>query len=279
VGDRLDSALQGKRVVITRAEAQSGELLEALSARRAISIVMPLVEFAAPADYGPLDTALRRMQTYDWLLFTSVNAVQAISTRQRFLGAAQPAGENFPSVAAVGPATRRAAEESGFQVAYVAKNHLGVALAEELGGQLAGKQVFLPRSDRANGDLPAALQRLGAEVTEVVAYRTICPAGIDGDSLRKLAKGEADAILFFSPTAVRNFAELLHDQGSGPLEIRARLAAVGPVTLAALREAGLDRSINPVIVASDTSAEAVVEALKEHFAKFRERSPAGTKSA
>jgi uroporphyrinogen III methyltransferase / synthase len=279
VGDRLDSALHGKRVVITRAEAQSGELLEALSSRRAISIVVPLVEFAALADYGPLDAALRRMQTYDWLLFTSVNAVQAVSARQRFLGAAQRAGGNFPNVAAVGPATRRAAEESGFQVAYVAKNHLGVALAEELGEQLAGKQVFLPRSDRANRDLPAALQRLGAEVTEVVAYRTIRPAGVDRDSLRKLTREQADAILFFSPTAVHHFAELLDDQRNRPLEIQATLAAVGPVTLAALREAGLDRSSNPVIMASDTGVEAVVDALEEHFAKFRERSPAGTKSA
>jgi uroporphyrinogen-III synthase len=280
VADRVVSALQGKRVVITRAESQSCELIETLSLRGAVSVVMPLVEFAVPQEYGPLDAALTHIEDYDWLLFTSVNAAQAVSTRQQALGSQERSGENFPDVATVGPATRRAAEGLGFRVAYVAKNHLGVALAEELGERLAGRRVFLPRSDRANADLPAALRRLGAEVTEVIAYRTVCPGGIDRDHLRRLASEEADAILFFSPTAVGAFAELLGSEGGKPIEIRTTLVAVGPVTLSALRDASLGDGLrNPLIMASDTSAPAVVDALEKHFAGSRQRSPAGVKSA
>jgi uroporphyrinogen III methyltransferase/synthase len=266
--------------VITRAEAQSGELIEALSLRGAIPMVMPLVEFAAMEDYEALDGALTEVENYDWLLFTSVNAVHAVSKRQQTFGMRRSGGEKFPNVAAVGPATQRAAEEAGFRVCYVAKNHLGVALAEELGERLAGARVLLPRSDRANPDLPAALRRLGANVTEVIAYRTVCPAGINREELKQLATEKADAILFFSPTAVRNFAELLGGEGKKSPATRATLAAVGPVTLAALRDSGLSDTTNrPVIVAADTTAVAVVDALEVHFAGPCQRSPAGAKSA
>jgi uroporphyrinogen-III synthase len=280
VADHTASALCGKRVVITRAEAQSGELIEALSLRGAIPVVMPLVEFAAIEDYMPLDSALTQFEDYDWLLFTSVNAVHAVFERQQTLGKQRARTERFPDVAAVGPATRRAAEEAGFRVTHVAKNHLGVALAEELGERLAGARVLLPRSDHANPDLPAALRRLGADVTDVIAYRTVCPAGIDREELNQLAAKQADAILFFSPTAVRNFVELLDGEGKKSPGIRAMLAAVGPVTQAALRDSGLSDTANhPVIVAADTTVAAVVDALEVHFTGLRERFPAGAKSA
>ena len=280
MGDRVGSPLEGKRVVITRAEAQSGELMESLSSRGAIPILLPLVEFAPPKDYVSLDAALTNIEKHDWLLFTSVNAVQAVATRQVKLGLATNPLRNGPEVAAVGPATQRVADELGFRVAYVAKNHLGVALAEELGERLAGARVFLPRSDRANPDLPAALRRLGAKVTEVVAYRTVCPAGIDGREVAQLAGGQADALLFFSPTAVRNFSELLRGEVQGKFEIRAALAVVGPVTFGALSDTELCQRTNaPPIVASDTTPAAIVDALELHFATQRQRSPAGAKNA
>jgi uroporphyrinogen-III synthase len=280
VGDHSASALHGKRVMITRAESQSGELIEALSLRGAIPVVVPLVEFAAIEDHAPLDSALIKIEDYDWLLFTSVNAVHAVFAREQTLGAQRTRTKEFPDVGVVGPTTRRAAERAGFRVAYVAKNHLGVALADELGERLAGARVLLPRSDHANPDLPAALRRLGADVTEIVAYRTVCPVGIDREALKRLATEEADAILFFSPTAVRNFVELLGGAGKKSTLIRATLAVVGPVTQAELENSDvLDSANHPVVVASDTTSGAVVDALESHFAGRRERSPAGAKSA
>ncbi len=75
------SSLAGKRIVITRAVAQSSELFEKLLERRAIPISLPLVSFPGPHDCAALDAALRRWQEFDWVLFTSANAVQSVVAR------------------------------------------------------------------------------------------------------------------------------------------------------------------------------------------------------
>jgi uroporphyrinogen-III synthase len=249
-------------VVITRAIAQSSELFEKLKQRGAIPTSLPLVSFSAPEDYAPLDAALRRWSDFDWVLFTSANAVQSVVARSSAAGISVQSLHDRPRIAAVGPATEDAASGAGFAVDHVAKTHLGCALAEELGAQLRGKKVFLPRSDRANPDLPVALQTLGADATEVVAYRTLPPNDVDRDRVTKVIGHEADAAVFFSPSAVHNLAELIGKQSLTELQNKIMFAAVGPVTSAALREYG----IRQIITAADTTAAAAVEALETYFA-------------
>src|SRR5205814_81465 len=174
----------------------------------AVPILLPLVSFAPPESYALLDAALNKWKSFDWVIFTSAFAVQAVMTRATRIGRNLTKGGAPPYVAVVGPATRDQAEKLGFPVEHVAQTHLGVALAGELGDRVRGKRVLLPRSDRANPDLPAALQRLGATVTEVVAYRTLRPSDADQAKVNGIARGEADAILFFSPSAVHHFLEL-----------------------------------------------------------------------
>jgi uroporphyrinogen III methyltransferase/synthase len=159
-------------------------------------------------------------------------------------------------------------------VEYVAVTHNGVALANELGSKVQGAKALLPRSDRANPDLPAALKRYGAQVTEVIAYRTVRPTESHQDSLKRIAAGQADAILFFSPSAVQHFAELVGAEKFRALQDTLAIAAVGPVTAKALREAGVER----VVVSADTTTVAVVEALEKHFAAAK-AAPAGAKQA
>jgi len=149
-----------------------------------------------------------------------------------------------------------------------------VALAEELGSRLKGTKVLLPRSDKANPDLPAALRRHGAEVTEVIAYRTVKPTDVDRSTLGETAFGEVHAILFFSPSAVEHFGETFGNREIRALQDKVAITAVGPVTAKALREAGVER----VIVSADTTAAAVVEALEKHFAAAK-AAPAGAKQA
>ncbi len=267
------SPLAGKRVVITRAASQSSELFEKLTKRGAIPISLPLVSFAAPEDYAPLDAALLEWEQFDWVLFTSANAVHAVVARRGDLGRnLNPAGK-VPRVAAVGPATQEEAERAGLSVAYLARTHLGVALAEELGERLRAQRVFLPRSDRANPDLPAALQLLGAKVTEVIAYRTLPPSDTDQSRVKQAVRGQANAVLFFSPTAVHNFAELAGREELGLLQSNLALVAIGPVTAGALRESGVQR----MVVAADTTAAAVVDALEDYFAGTQRHSTAGAK--
>src|SRR5205814_10140183 len=111
-------------------------------------------------------------------------------------------------IACVGPVSAEVARQAGLAGEYVQETHAGAALAEELGGRLRGEKVFLTRSDRANPELPPALKRRGAQVTEVIAYRTLKPTDVDQRNLRQIAEGAADAVLFFSPSAVQHFAEL-----------------------------------------------------------------------
>jgi uroporphyrinogen-III synthase len=273
VAEAAASPLTGKRVVITRAAPQSSELVERLTKRGAIPISLPLVSFAAPQDYAPLDVALLEFQKFDWVLFTSANAVRSVVTRRSALrGDVDPSGK-LPHVAVVGPATREEAEKAGFSVEYVARTHLGVALAEELGERLRAQSVFLPRSDRANPDLPAALRRLGAKVTEVVAYRTVRPSDTEQERVDRVVRAGADAVLFFSPTAVHNFTELAGREQVGVLQNTLALVAIGPVTAGALRESGVQR----IVMAADTTASAVVAALEQHFAGTRKQSATGAK--
>ena len=268
------SSLAGKRIAITRAAAQSGALAQELSARGALPVVSPLVSFAEPEDFSPLDRAITELRQFDWLILTSAQAVRSMDQRAADLRQALIRVGSHLRVACVGPVTAEAARNFKLPVEYVAVTHNGVGLANELGGKLQGAKVLLPRSDRANPDLPAALKRYGAQVTEVIAYRTVRPTESDRDSLKKIVAGETDAILFFSPSAVQHFAELVGAKQLRLMQDKLTITAVGPVTAKALRETGVER----IVVALDTTAGAVIDALEKHFAATK-GAPAGAKQA
>lgn len=263
--------LAGKIVVVTRAEAQSGEICEALKARGATVRLLPLISFAPPENYEAMDAALKNMASFDWVLFTSANAVQAVERRGEQLGLRFDATVKLPWAAAVGPATSDAAEGAGFAVEYVANDHSGAGLARELSGELRGKKVLLPRSDRANPEFPAALQKSGAVVTEVVAYRNLPASTTDREKVQDSLAGGADGILFYSPSAVRSFVELAGREKLAGLQGRAVMVAIGHATAAALSSVGIQR----IARAADTTTRAVVEALEGHLARTKRRSAAG----
>jgi uroporphyrinogen-III synthase len=273
MGETRANSLAGKRIVITRAATQSEAMARELSARGAIPVVLPLVSFADPDDLSPLDAAITRIDQFDWMILTSAQAVRALVKRGEVLKSSLIGAESRLRIATVGPVSAEAARSAGLPVEYVAKTHTGRALAEELGNQLRGAKVLLPRSDRANPDLPAALKRHGAQVTEVIAYRTLKPTGADQEKLKEIAEGEADAVLFFSPSAVHYFAEVFGGEQLRSLEDKLAITAVGPVTANALREAGVQRTV----LAGETAAAAVVEALEKHFAGTVKQARAGAK--
>jgi uroporphyrinogen III methyltransferase/synthase len=273
VAETLASPLKGKRIVITRAAAQSEVLSRELSARGAIPVSLPLVEFADPEDFAPLDAAIAQIERFDWMIFTSGQAVRAVVTRSKKLEAPLHRAGSKLRFAAVGPVSAEAVRQSGLPVEYVANTHNGVALAEELEERLRGRNVLLPRSDRANRDLPAALKSHGAHVTEVVAYRTLQPSRVDKQNLGRIAAGDADAILFFSPSAVQHFVELAGVEHLRSLQDKLAITSVGPVTAGTLGQLNVRR----IVVAADTTAAAVVQALEEYFADTVKQSVAGVK--
>jgi uroporphyrinogen-III synthase len=271
VASMMASPLSGKTIVVTRAVSQSAQLSEELTARGADVKLLSLISFEPPQDYAAMDAALTTIASFDWVLFTSSNAVQALERRVEQLGLRLDAFAELPRAAAVGPATSGAAEAAGFSVEYVAADHSGAGLARELGGELRGRKVLLPRSDRANPDLPAALERSGAIVTEVVAYRNLPPSSTDREKVQETLKSGVDGILFYSPSAVQNFLELVGREGLGTLQGRAVMVAIGHATAAVLSSAGVQR----IARATDTTTKAVVEVLEGHLARTKKRSTAG----
>ena len=269
----VPAGLVGKRIVITRSAAQSEAIARELTARGAIPVVLPLVAFAEPENFAPLDAAIKDMQRFDWMILTSAQAVRSVVRRCESLKVSLIRAGSRLRIACVGPVTAEAARQAGLPVEYVAETHTGAGLAEELGSKLAGAKVLLPRSDRANPDLPVALKRHGGEITEVIAYRTLRPTAVDARNLGQIADGAADAVLFFSPSAVHHFAELFGGEQFRALQDKLAITAVGPVTEKALRGAGIQRSL----LAEDTTTAAVIEALEAHFASVVKPAQAGAK--
>jgi uroporphyrinogen-III synthase len=252
--------LEGKRIVVTRAIEQSRELLTRLESKGASVLLFPAVSFSEPSETAELDRAIRSLGDFDWILFTSANAVRFFSSRCRKLGV-EPGQDGNYRCAAVGPATASAVAAEGFPVDHVAQEFLGTALAGELSASIAGMKILLPRSDRARPDLPNALKAAGAEVTEVVAYHTGSVGAIEPEVMRAMREAQVDVISFFSPSAIENMRAELGDELLTRLAAKAALAAVGPVTAGALRSAGF----SVAIVAPLNTAESMAQAIEKYF--------------
>jgi uroporphyrinogen-III synthase len=255
--------LEGKRVVVTRAMEQARELVARLESLGATVLLFPAVSFSEPTDTVELDRAIRSLPDFDWILFTSANAAHFFAKRCRKLGIESSRGGRY-RCAAVGPATAGAAATEGFSVDHVALEFTSAALAAEISSTLAGKRVLLPRSERARRDLPDALRLAGANVTEVVAYHTGGVGAIDPEVLRAVREADVDVISFFSPSAIENMRGELGEQRFARLGENVALAAVGPVTAAALRNAGLPVAIEAPLATAESLAEAIANYCSVH---------------
>lgn len=270
MGERKPRPLEGKRVVVTRAAEQAKELVAALERVGAKPIIFPVIRIVPPEDYGPLDAALLRSEEFDWILFTSRNAVNALRERGNQLR--KPGGFERNRVGVVGRATAEEARLAGFPVTHVASRPLGKVLVDDLAQELHGKRVFLPRSNRADPELRRALEACGARMTEVIAYRTITGGRPSEEERAEIAK--AEAVLFLSPSAVMGFLEVFGPGAQKSLSGCA-VAAVGQVTHRALRSAGLEHAI----AAEDASVAGIVEALADFFQQREHGASTGAKSA
>ncbi len=268
--------LAGRRVVVTRAPEQAGNLIAQLQKVGAEVLLLPAVSFKDPEDAAPLDRAIRTLGDIHWVLLTSQNAARFFAKRCRALGMLKvnngwAVARVSARIAAVGPATAEAARKESFSVEYVASQFRGAALAQELSAQLTGKRVLLPRSDRASADLPAALRAVGAEVVDVVAYRTATPEAFDPGVLDSIRRGEVDVITLLSPSALHHLVEELGLEALHRVAGPVAFAAIGPATSAAIREAGLPVEIE----APEATSASLVTAIARYFAELF---PSGVKS-
>lgn len=264
MADSRKPPLAGKRIVATRAPEQTGELVRKLNARGAEVLLFPMVRFAPPQDWAPLDGALRRLNEFDAVLFLSANAVRYVFERCRHLGVKFGVGEKpQPFVAAVGPTTERALIEEGTRPNYVGRERTGESLARELAPRVENRAVLLPRSDRGNEAVSVALRKFGARVTEVTAYRTALPEKVDAAVTDRIRRGDVDVVMFASPSAVQNFVATLGREDVSKITKTVNFAAIGPTTAQSLRDADLPVTIQ----ATESSAQGLANALSRFYNK------------
>ena len=233
--------LRGVRVLVGRARHQAGALSEGLRELGAQVIEIPFIEIRQPRSYKPLDSALKELHAYDWLILTSVNGVEAVWVRAEKLGVGIEDFQNL-KIAAIGPATKKAIKKRGLRVDVVPEEYIAESVVASLRDQVAGKRVLLARAKVARDVIPRELRRLGAKVDVVEAYETVVPRG-SRTKLRALLKDTSkrpDVITFTSSSTARNFVHLVEPSGPGrPLYTileGIKLASIGPVTSGTLRE-------------------------------------------
>jgi uroporphyrinogen III methyltransferase/synthase len=256
--------LFGKRIVVTRAREQASALSDQLREAGAMPIEYPVIAFAPPADWAPLDGALHELDAYDWVIFTSVNGVRYVVERMQALELVVTK-LNQKKLGAIGPATAAELEQAGLRAQFVPSEFVAEAVIEQI-GDIQGQRVLLPRADIAREALVDGLQSKGAHVDNVVAYRTVLGEA-QGDVVGMLRDKQIDAVTFTSSSTVKNFHARLEQSGVSSDEARDLLApvtvaAIGPITAQTARDYGL----NVAIEADKYTIDGLVSALVEAFA-------------
>jgi len=259
--------LFGKRVLVTRPREQAAELVDRLEAMGAEAIEAPMIRIAPPDDYGPLDEACRQAKTFDWIIFSSSNAVDSFMERLlaspldiRALGTAR--------LCAVGPATAERLAARGLKVDLTPAEYRAEALVSAIAavGDVRGQKILVPRADIGRELVGDELRKQGADVTEVIAYRTIVAEPEregEPDIYRMLLERRIDVVTFTSASAVRNFVTVLGAEPAADLLRTTLVASIGPVTA----EAAMQCQIPTTIMPSTYTVPALVDAIVDYFEK------------
>jgi len=258
--------LFGARVIVTRAADQAAALTEPLRELGATPLELPVIETRRPPDSGPLERAVARLASYDWVLFTSVNGV-------RYFFESLDQGPNDvralrAKICAIGPATARELRKRSLKVDLMPEQYVAESVLRAFEGHsVDGQSVLLPRAAAARDLIPAGLERRGARVDVVAAYETVLPEAAAGQAAEVFGgERRPDWVTFTSSSTVNNLlAVCSKEQLEG-----VRVAAIGPVTSETARRAGLAVEVD----ASEYTIEGLVEALAAAHRKPREAVPA-----
>jgi uroporphyrinogen III methyltransferase/synthase len=249
--------LAGKRILITRAQGQTEEFSILLKSYGAISIPYPTIEIASPEDWRPLDRAIKGIDTYDWVIFTSVNGVRTFNQRLKDKGRGVNALAE-KKICAIGPRTQEELEGMGLTVSFIPQEYRAEGVAEGLKALgIQGQKILLPRAKGARRILPEALREAGAVVDEVEVYQAVKPSK-SNESLVSILKKGIDVVTFTSSSTVRNFMELVSDK---TVMNGVKVAVIGPITAETVRTYGLEPHITP----QEYTIPSLVKAIVEYF--------------
>jgi len=262
---RLDS----KTVLVTRVRAQAEDMTVLLEGLGATVIHVPTIEFIPPCDLAPLDNAIRTLEHYDWIIFTSSNAVDFFTQRLRESRSGDVALLGTVSICAIGTATARALEKAGIRANVVAQESTSEGVLRELIEHIGGEnivrdlRILIPRAKVARDVLPSRLRDLGAHVDVVETYQTVLPQ-ITPASLKKLfEETRIDVITFTSSSTVSNLATLVGLTDLSDLLKNTLVACIGPVTAETARRFGLTNIVQPDVYNGPELVRVIATAIGE----------------
>ncbi len=235
--------LGGKRILVTRGADQADELSALIRERGGVPVVFPTIRIVPVDDPAPLDAAIRDLPSFDWVLFTSANAVRFFCERAEAAGRrGLPDGVR---AASVGPGTGRELALRGIPVHLTAARHTAEGLVEALARDgAAGRRFLLPRAFEGREVIPEEIGRMGGTVTAVAAYRNGLPEKDEG-AAAEIAANPPDVCTFASPSAFRNFFVLMGEETAARVLSRSRIAVIGEVTARAVAKRKMAVDIMP----------------------------------
>ena len=253
--------LFGRRVVVTRPRAQATELVSRLEQLGANAIEVPTIQILPPEDPTPLDEACARVESFDWIVFTSANAVSHFM-RHLLAGANDVRALQGVRLCAIGPVTAEALSGYGLKIDLVPEKGRSEGIIQAMcrDCDVTDSQILLPRGDLALDLLPSKLQQAGARVTTVTAYRT-APVNLEEggpDIYRLLLEQGVDIVTFTSGSSVKNFARALGEEQTVDLLARVDVACIGPVTADVADQLGIKTTIMPSVSTVASLVDAIV---------------------
>ncbi len=256
--------LFGKRIVVTRARAQASGFLQKLSALGAECLQFPTIEIVPPDSFDPLDTAVSNLDTYQWLLFTSVNGVKYFLKRLHHLGKDVRDLKGL-KIGAIGPKTAQEWERFGITPDLVPHEYRAEAVVEAFRKwKPEGVSILLPRAAQAREILPHELRKMGARVDVVDAYKTVTPTGDTSHIRDLLESGTIHMVTFTSSSTVTNFTSMF---GADKAQLinrwmkTVKVACIGPITGETAKKQGFSVDLMP----KDYTIEALTRAIVDFF--------------
>ncbi len=264
--DRDGRPLTGKRILITRPEEGASRMGEMLAELGACVRVAPIIEIREPEDWTPVDAAIRALDSYTWIIFTSANGPKFLAKRLENLRVGTELLSMDISIVAVGPATAAAVEEYlGRTPDMVAEKYVAEGVVALFKGRdMAGERVLLPRAKEARDAIPKALAEMGAVVDDVAVYRTT-PLGREAlrEAWVELEAGKIDMLTFTSSSALDGFMRAAGEDRAKGWMSRARVASIGPATTATARKWGVAPDVEAAESTIPGMARAIVSFYRE----------------
>lgn len=254
--------LFGKKVIVTRPLQQSKELIDLLNSEGAEILEFPTIEISEPVTWSGVDNSISYFDSYDYVIFTSVNGVERFLYRLHQKGADSRIFGG-KQIIAIGSKTSSVLEKYGLRADIVPEEYVAEGIISSLENKdISGSRFLIPRAEVARDILPDKLEEMGAEVDVVSCYRTIMPKH-DRKRILKLGEdlrnGDIDIVTFTSSSTVSNFFAIFNNLE--PKHKRFSIACIGPVTAETVRS----HNMTPDIIASEYTVEGMMDAITDHF--------------